>query len=198
MAAILSWSSCVSNEHKISVTHRHAIPCVILNIQLSLYIVSTWFFHVKFSNKCYSTLLLPVFFFIKPVFGQMFVYHFYLQGYWYCLQFIFGFSLICNGEYSHYIFISRLTVSPLCCLLRPDWKAVTCICLEIRNVNGLLEKTSINAFHNIGTGKHIKISYNKWLLYFLEFWTCHNEQHYLKIIHIFINTQQIFMFNVSI
>ena len=60
------------------------------------------------------------FFFIKPVFGQMFVYHFYLQGYWYCLQFIFGFSLICNGEYSHYIFISRLTVSPLCCLLRPD------------------------------------------------------------------------------
>ena len=36
------------------------------------------------------------------------------------------------------------------------------------------------------------------LLYFLEFWTCHNEQQYLKIIHIFINTQQIFMFNVSI
>ena len=32
----------------------------------------------------------------------------------------------------------------------------------------------------------------------LEYWTCHNEQHYLKIIHIFINTQQIFMFNVSI
>ena len=50
----------------------------------------------------------------------------------------------------------------------------------------------------VPTGKHIKISYNKWLLYFLEFWTCHNEQHYLKIIHIFINTQQIFMFNVSI
>ena len=26
----------------------------------------------------------------------------------------------------------------------------------------------------------------------------HSEQHDLKIIHIFINTQQIFMFNVSI
>ena len=33
---------------------------------------------------------------------------------------------------------------------------------------------------------------------FSEISTCHNEQHDLKIIHIFINTQQIFMFNVSI
>ena len=55
-----------------------------------------------------------------------------------------------------------------------------------------------NIFHNIGTEKHIKISFNIWLLYFLKFLTCHNEQHDLKIIHIFINTQQIFMFNVSI
>ena len=52
-------------------------------------------------------------------------------------------------------------------------------------------------FQNIGTKKHIKISFNKLLLYFLEFSTCHNEQHDSKIIHIFINTQQIFMFNVS-
>ena len=50
----------------------------------------------------------------------------------------------------------------------------------------------------IGTEKHIKISFNIWLLYFLKFSTCHSEQHDLKIIHIFINTQQIFMFNVSI
>ena len=33
---------------------------------------------------------------------------------------------------------------------------------------------------------------------FSEISTCHSEQHDLKIIHIFINTQQIFMFNVSI
>ena len=33
---------------------------------------------------------------------------------------------------------------------------------------------------------------------FSEIATCHSEQHDLKIIHIFINTQQIFMFNVSI
>ena len=46
--------------------------------------------------------------------------------------------------------------------------------------------------------KHIKMSFNIWLLYFLKFSTCHNEQHDLKIIHIFINTQQIFMLNLSI
>ena len=66
-------------------------------------------FHVKFSKKCYLTLFLTVLF-IKPVCGQMFVYHFCLHGYWYCLRFLFGFSLICNGEYSHYIFKSRLIV----------------------------------------------------------------------------------------
>ena len=38
---------------------------------------------------------------------------------------------MCNGEYSHYIFISRLIVSPLCCLIRPDWKEVPCICSEM-------------------------------------------------------------------
>ena len=61
---------------------------------------------------------------------------------------------------------------------------------------------SARSFSNISTilvlKKHIKISFNIWLLYFLKFSTCHNEQHDLKIIHIFINTQQIFMFNVSI
>ena len=58
--------------------------------------------------------------------------------------------------------------------------------------------TAPEYFHNIGTEKHIEISLNIWLLYFLKFSTCHSEQHDLKIIHIFINTQQIFMFNVSI
>ena len=55
-------------------------------------------------------MFLPVFF-IKPGCGRMFVYHFYLQGYWYCLRFLFGLSLICSSEYSHYIIISRLIVN---------------------------------------------------------------------------------------
>ena len=85
----------------------------------------------------FKIVLDPVFF-IKPGCDRLFVYHFYLHVYWYCLHFLFGLSLICKGEYSHYIFISRLIVSPLCCLIRPDWKAVTCICL--------LDNTSINSF----------------------------------------------------
>ena len=61
---------------------------------------------------------------------------------------------------------------------------------------------SAHSFSNISTILVLKntkkISFNIWLLYFLKFSTCHSEQHDLKIIHIFINTQQIFMFNVSI
>ena len=40
-------------------------------------------------------------------------------------------------------------------------------------------------FHNISTEKHIKIYFNVWLLCFLKFSTCHNEQYDLKMIHIF-------------
>ena len=37
---------------------------------------------------------------------------------------------------------------------------------------------------------------HKWLMQIVKFLTCPSDPHNLKIIHIFINTQQIFMFKV--
>ena len=43
-----------------------------------------------------------------------------------------------------------------------------------------------------------KIYSNKWLMQFVKFLTCHNHPHNFKTINIFMKTQQIFMFKVSI
>ena len=43
-----------------------------------------------------------------------------------------------------------------------------------------------------------KIYFHEWLMQFVNFFTCRSDPLYFNRIHIFINTQQIFMFKVSI